>query len=161
MPFKVTQETKLQSFQFRVIHRIIPCNKWLYNITVKSSSKCDFCNEEDNLLHYFIYCPNTNLLWKCFFNWWYTITKIDIKETLDEHILFGYPGNNEIETVLNFCVLLAKWFIYCRKLNNNNDMDFYQYQVQLKERLYIERMLCIKNNSPQNFDKWSIIYEHM
>ena len=159
MPFTVTRETRLQSFQFRIIHRIIPCNKWLFNITVKESSKCSFCNNEDNLMHYFIYCKNVKLFWKCFFNWWYAISKVAIDETLDEHILFGFPGNSEIEMVLNFCMLLAKWFIYCKKLNGKNDLDLYEYLLILKERLQIERAICLKNN--QNFDKWNFIYEQI
>ena len=60
-PFKIARETNLQSFQYRVIHRIIPCNKWLHSITVKSSSLCDFCKNEDNLIHYFMHCSNTKL----------------------------------------------------------------------------------------------------
>ncbi len=29
--FKCCRDTKIQSFQFRIIHRIIPCNQWLKN----------------------------------------------------------------------------------------------------------------------------------
>ena len=139
MPFKNARETNLQSFQYRVIHRIIPCNKWLHNITVKSSSLCDFCENEDNLIHYFMHCSNTKIFWNYFFNWWHTITEMLIENILDEHILFGFPSNCDIVTVLNFCVLFAKWYIYCKKLNNNNDFDLYEYQVQLKQRLLFEK----------------------
>ena len=34
MSFMVTRETRLQSFQYRILHRIIPCNKWLFDITI-------------------------------------------------------------------------------------------------------------------------------
>ncbi len=34
-PFKCCSETKIQSFQYKPIHRIIPCNSWLNNITIK------------------------------------------------------------------------------------------------------------------------------
>ena len=160
-PFRVTRETKLQSFQFRIIHRIIPCNKWLHNITLIANSKCNYCDKEDNLMHYFLYCPNTEIFWKCFFNWWNSLSGIVIKEILEEHIIFGYPGDGEIQTVLNFCVILAKWFIYCKKLNSKNDIDLYQYLIQLKERLHIERLLCYKNNNQHIFDKYNFIYENL
>ena len=158
-PFIITRETKLQSFQYRLIHRIIPCNKYLFNITVKHTSTCSFCENEDNLLHYFLYCQNTDLFWKCFFNWWHGITGINICETMDEHILFGYPGTSDVEKILNYCVLLAKWFIYCKKLNGKNNLDLYEYLIMLKERLQIEKMICLKNN--QSFDLWNSIYEQL
>ena len=158
-PYKITRETRLQSFQYRLIHRIIPCNKWLYNITVKKSSKCAFCDNEDDLLHYFIYCHKTDLFWKCFFNWWYAISDITIDETLEEHILFGYPGNSDVEKVLNYCVLLAKWFIHCKKIQEKSDLDLYEYLIVLKERLSIEKIICSNNN--QSFEKWNFIYEQL
>ena len=161
MPFKITHETKLQSFQYRVIHRIIPCNKWLHNISIKSTSKCTYCDKEDNLIHYFIHCPNTDMFWKCFYKWWYKISNIAIEDTLEEHILFGYPGSSDVETVLNFCVLFAKWFIYCKKLNERNDIDLYEYLVKLKERLHIEELLCLKNNNQSAFKKWVFLYEQL
>ena len=161
MPFLVTRETKLQSFQYRLVHRIIPCNKWLYNISIRETSKCTFCDNEDTIIHYFLKCPNTNLFWKCFYNWWYTITHITIQDSLEEHILFGYPGNSDVEIVLNFCILFAKWFIHCNKINDSNDIDLYEYLVRLKQRLRIEKMLCFKNNKQQSFDKWNLIYDYM
>ncbi len=35
LPFSTTKDTKHQSFQFRIIHKIIPCNKWLQTIKIK------------------------------------------------------------------------------------------------------------------------------
>ena len=34
--FKVVRETKFQSFQFVLIHRILNCNKKLYDMKIKS-----------------------------------------------------------------------------------------------------------------------------
>ena len=34
LPFRICRETQLQSFQSRVLHRIIPCRIWLTNIKV-------------------------------------------------------------------------------------------------------------------------------
>ena len=115
MPFTVTRETKLQSFQYRLVHRIIPCNKWLYDITIRDSSLCSFCKEEDSLTHFFIHCKITKAFWISFFHWWHRTSGIDIQNTLDEHILFGYPGNNDVEDVLNYCMLFGKYYIYCKK----------------------------------------------
>ena len=35
--FKVVRETKIQSFQFKLVHRIINCNKKLFDMKIKAS----------------------------------------------------------------------------------------------------------------------------
>ncbi len=54
LPFKTVRDTKIQTFQCRIIQNIIPCNKWLDNIKIKNSPVCDYCNKVDDLPHYFI-----------------------------------------------------------------------------------------------------------
>ncbi len=36
---------------------------------------------------------------------------------------FGYPGEEDIIQIINYCVLLAKYSIYINKLNGNNTLD--------------------------------------
>ena len=60
LSFKITTETKLQSFQYKLVHRVIPCNKWLNDIRIKDSSKCSYCDKIDNLTHFFIHCEKTS-----------------------------------------------------------------------------------------------------
>ena len=142
-----------------LVHRIIPCNKWLYDITICESSLCSFCKEEDSLTHFFIHCKTTKSLWISFFHWWYRTSGIDIQNTLDEHILFGYPGNNDVEDVLNYCILFGKYYIYCKKLYGSNNIDFYDYLVRLKERLTFEKHIC--QTQSEAFEKWVFIYEQL
>lgn len=51
--FKSVRETKIQAFQFRLLHKILPCNKYLKDIRVKSSDSCSFCDLQDTLVHFF------------------------------------------------------------------------------------------------------------
>ncbi len=41
LPFTTVRDTKIQTFQYRIIQNIIPCNKWLHNIKIKNSPVCD------------------------------------------------------------------------------------------------------------------------
>ncbi len=36
LPFNTVRDTTIQSFQYRILHKIIPCNKWLYTIKIKN-----------------------------------------------------------------------------------------------------------------------------
>ncbi len=66
------RETKLQSLQFKIVHRIIPCKKWLHEQKVISSPSCEMCKEEkvDDMTHHFMECSGLNNFWNIFENWW-------------------------------------------------------------------------------------------
>ncbi len=53
-------ERHLQTFQYRILHHIITCSEWLFNIKIKYSNICSFCNETDTLLHFFVKCRKEN-----------------------------------------------------------------------------------------------------
>ena len=72
--YKSVQETQLQSFQYKIIHRIIACNKKLFDMKIKDSPTCNFCNKIDDIDHFFFYCPIVQTVWRLFFNWWNNLT---------------------------------------------------------------------------------------
>jgi len=163
LPFKTVRNTKIQTFQYRLIHRIIPCNKWLNNIKIKDSPACDFCDKIDDLPHFFLQCPEVKLFWKYWFNWWERISEIYIRNNpnMPELILFGFPGTIDIIHVLNFCILYTKYYIYIQRLYNKNKLDLYTCLVQLKYALKIEHDICLNQNSEKNFEKFNIIYDNI
>ena len=55
-PFKYKYSSILQWFQIRIIHRILPTKKYLYQIKTIDSPICTNCNQEETLTH---------LLWTC------------------------------------------------------------------------------------------------
>jgi hypothetical protein len=51
----ITKDTKLQNFQFKLLHIILPVNSFLYKCGLKETELCTFCMEtKENLLHLFI-----------------------------------------------------------------------------------------------------------
>ena len=52
-PFFTCRSTKLQSFQYRLLHRTITCNHWLFKVKIKDSPLCDWCKEDDTIEHFF------------------------------------------------------------------------------------------------------------
>ena len=59
LPFKSTIDTKLRSFQYKYIMRILPTNKFLTKCNIISSSLCDFCDRQPETLEH--------LFWECHF----------------------------------------------------------------------------------------------
>ena len=44
---KVTKDTRVRWFQYRLIHRILPTNTFLFQINIFDSPLCRFCNLEN------------------------------------------------------------------------------------------------------------------
>ncbi len=64
MPVICSRHTSIQAFQYKIIHRTLPCNEWLKNIKIKPDSKCTYCNNTDSITHFLIDCKSNNLFWK-------------------------------------------------------------------------------------------------
>ena len=55
-PFKLSLGTKMQWFQTRIYHQILPTKKYTYNMKYVVSPSCSFCQEEETINH---------MLWQC------------------------------------------------------------------------------------------------
>ncbi len=146
---------------------IISClMAWEVDILVIKRSRvivgCTFWNNVDDLINFFIYCENTKQFWTSSYKWWNNISEFNIgrNDIFEECTLFGYPGEEDIIHILNYCVLLAKYFIYTNKLNGNNTLDLYSDFVLLKRKIYIEKTNCFPNKiNHYCFEKWLFLYE--
>ena len=67
IPYQCTKSTKLQSLQYRILHRFIPTRRYLYIRNVTNSPQCAYCNSEDTLEHFFYLCSNVKQIWKKIF----------------------------------------------------------------------------------------------
>ncbi len=77
----------------------------------------------------------------------------------EECILMGFPETYDDILVLNYCILYTKYYIFIQQLFNNNELDLYVCQTQVKLALNIEHSICKKQNEHQKFIKVSHIYE--
>ncbi len=71
-------------------------------------------------------------------------------------MLFGFPGENKIFKVINFVYSLQST-IYIQQLINTNKIDFYDYLVGLKQKLQIEKIICIDEGNPSKFEQFEFI----
>jgi hypothetical protein len=161
LAFNITRETKLQSFQYRIIHRTITCREKLFQIKLNQSPQCLFCNKVDNIIHFLLLCKKTKEFWQSFFQWWNRLSDLKIPpdcECLEESILFGFQPGGDVFDVLNYCILNAKFFIHRQKLFYENAIDFYDFLCELKYKLEIERSIYSKNSNQECFSKFIFVY---
>jgi hypothetical protein len=155
---KAVQDTKLQSFQYKILNRILPCNESLHKMKLKLSSKCDTCKETETLEHLLYLCKETKLFWKYLVNWMDSCLNMSIKLS-ETDILFGIPFSNDADLrELNFIIMHAKWFIYRSKLKQEN-IFLMSFLTNLKYHVQIEHFIeCIKITDRGIANKWDKLY---
>ena len=91
-PVKVSNESQMQSFQFKILHRIIAYNHWLHTMKVKDWPNWIFCKENDDVIHFFATCKRVTDFWRSFENWWIQ-TSGDAGQLGIQTVMFGVVSN--------------------------------------------------------------------
>jgi hypothetical protein len=146
-PYKSCRDTKLQSLQYRLIYRVVNCQKKLFDWKIVDNPICKFCNNIDDIRHFFMLCGKVKKFWFDILRWWNRIsdTKIVIESfDIEECILFGFRLLSDIFIPLNHIILLGKEYIYYERIFGNNNICMYNFLPQLKFKLEIE-MKCLES----------------
>ena len=154
---RFTTDTTLRWFQYRITHRIIATNEYLYKIKVKGNNLCTFCNQDvETIEHLFIGCEKVEILWNNIEQWIYE--KCNVMLNFSKHeIIFGKYGKPFIAQ--NMIVILVKYYIYknrCRgqqlhfpsiKLDiiHYYKMEKYIYHINRKFKQFYLRWELFKN----------------
>ncbi len=75
LPIIVLRNTNIRTFQYKALHRVIPCNKWLYNIKIKDCEICEYCNKVDDIVHFFLKPLKVRDFWNE--NWFECLSEVN------------------------------------------------------------------------------------
>ena len=163
LPFQSCRSTKLQTFQYRILHRIITCNHWLYNAKIKDTPECSNCKNDDTIEHFFLLCPYIAPFWKRFKKWWNRTAGIKLRlETLTENeILFGFQSQNKYGITFNHVLLLAKKYIHDTKMSDGN-ICFYTFLGILKQQISYEMEIDFRTVKAQvSESKFALLFDQL
>ena len=136
IPYRCTKSTKLQTFQYQIIHRFITTNKFLHVRGIVESASCKYCQSIDTIVHYFFACRSVREFWNKVFQFINRNTLPERHIVNVSNILFGII---DAPSVVNLIILLAKHYLYICKRNERmiNVDSFLEYvgKVQRTELL--------------------------
>lgn len=156
IPYRSIRETKIQAFQYRLLHRIIPCNKYLSNIRIRQDDLCPNCGERDTLQHFFLDCSTVQEFWTKLGDW--LAANADFRLPLTPStVLFGKPYDSPTDKISNFILLVAKFFIYRQRLFHGTDLNIIQFLMELRNKLKVEKFICGLEGKPNKFNPWKRI----
>jgi hypothetical protein len=145
---KVIRNTKIKAFQYKLLYNLVPCNSYLHKIKRNDTDKCDACGKVDDISHHFLECHTVKMFWNSFRQWWngwtgenFLINRINI--------LAGILDKKQ--ELLNACILLGKWHVYKKKLNQES-IFFYKFLCDLKYYISTEKTIALRNNKISNYE---------
>ena len=131
---------------------------------MKTNPQCKYCsdNEDDTIEHYFFQCTDVLIFWNSFCRWWKDIH--DFSFALKEQdIIFGVENENCVKCidVLNFCILLGKYYIYNTK-RNQGKISILEYKHVMKNKIEILKVLYDTSGKSQYFhEHWARLYNNI
>ena len=112
--YTITNNAKLRSFQFRILHSAIVLNRHLYRWRIKKSPNCSICETKETMIHLFWECPQTVKLWADVKKYCSEYAPLEICNINKENI-FTNLVNPAAGHVFNFICLVVKQQIYAAK----------------------------------------------
>ena len=107
IPYICLWETKLQSFPYKIIKRIISCNKNLFDMKIKNSPTRSYCDQTYDIGHFFFMCKDVYEFWKRICAWWNTLEYDDVDFAAFPNVktvIFGSQWITQTVAVLNLCI---------------------------------------------------------
>lgn len=108
-PYSTMRGTKMQSFAFKLVYRIIPCNEYLHKIRIKDNPTCAFCESSDSIVHFFYECTSVTALWSALISWWEDYLDLTLSNLVVAEILFCIHRQVRQQKLINW-ILLCKIF---------------------------------------------------
>ena len=142
LPFTITNGVKTIMFQYKVIHNLLPTRATRFRDGLLDSATCNVCNDKEQTLnHLLINCAAAVSFWTSFLVWWNT--KTNEKLILNpSHILYGWHERTRHWWILNYCLLIAKYYIFCTSLRED-DLDLQNYLLVTHEKLETLKEIAI------------------
>ena len=158
-PFLTTKDTKLRWFQYRISHKILTTNSFLYKIKLRSNDLCTFCLlEPESIVHLFCECEKVKTFWNSLMRWLKDKCSHIYDLSLDqEFILFGCRNNVYTDKVFDLIILFAKYFIYRCKVKNIS-LNLIHFKSELHLRYNIEKAIHFGQSTQNKFYSMWMLY---
>ena len=152
LTYRTTMDTRLRWFQTRLMHRILPTNKYLFMCKLIDSPLCSFCDQEqDSLSHIFWSCPEIYAFWMSLQD--YIHDKCAHTSNFlfsEELILFGVQNRVHSDLVMDLIILQTKFYIWKCKIQRKLPRIPILIQI-LKARHSTEKQVAFSMNKNNFF----------
>jgi len=94
----------------------VPFNAWIYIRKVVNTNNCQYIyctnNNLDDVNHYFVMCHPVDRYWESFVTWWNSLKYSKLNQLAEDNIILGFPFETNEDIIFNYCLIVAKYYIY-------------------------------------------------
>lgn len=155
--YKITRETKLQSFMYKVLHRVIPCNNYLKQIRIKEADWCPFCDGTDTVTHFLFTCAKVRPFSSAVCLWFSQADNLYLDRLTPEEFMWEIDRSAHRASVVNTITLMVKYYIYRQKLYFNGELCLLQWLTEFRTRLQTEQWIRAKIGGKKKLQQWKQI----
>ena len=134
--------------QSKIIHRIYASKSKVSKFVTEMNGNCEYCNIEKNIVHIFYECEEIKTFWKIFKTWINHITNINLEFKIEDSI-FVIHRTIPFNTVINFCVLIGKFFIHI--CSNERKRPILMDYIATLKHLIIEKQVYDRKGKSGKF----------
>ena len=158
LPKTCNQDTWMQMFQYKILHRILATNSKLFLYKIFESPLCSFCNSEnESILHLFCECDITTGIWQDIIDW-LNSQGFNFEYLNDSQIILG---DLRLDAVVNRILLTTKIAIFQNK-EKSKPPTLFQVLSMLKSQFKIEKFNAEKTGKRKFFRGfWAPIWRKM
>ena len=151
LPFLCTREPKLRIFQFKLLHRRISTNRYLFKIGISSSELCSFCeNLSETLLHLFWECPQVKIVWNKVKTWLGNYSYFS-KKSFSLQSCLGFEDDST-DLLFHHALLISRYHIFWAKsMHHRPSREL--FIRNFLTCLEVERRFSLKNGFLTKFNK--------
>ena len=117
----------MQTFQYKIICRILNCGYNLYKWKLTESPFCVYCRQIDTIEHHLYLCAYSKKFWELFEKWVSKYLSPTLQLTICE-IMFGknIRESDNVTKVINVLINYGKWYINHKRTNEKN-LCFFEF----------------------------------
>ena len=136
---RTTQDTKLKWFEYKILYRLVPTNRYLCQRNLKDTSICNLCNgAEQTIQHLFWSCDIVHTFWLRIQNEVHDSGNFRDQVFHEELVIFGKKEGIKTDKILDLIILAGKYYIFMCKTQDTLPM-WNQFKPYMKRRLEIEK----------------------
>lgn len=152
--FRTVKETKLQSFQFQVLHAITPCRKYLRQLRLADDDLCTHCRITDYIFHFFFKRDLVKTLWSSICLWLANEVDIHLHNITPKEAVLGVDDISPKGRITNFILLHFRFFVHRQRLFHNNKMELLHWLSELRSRLWTMKFNLKFEGKAHLFNRW-------
>ena len=141
----------MQSFQYKILNRILNCRERLYRWKITDTNICLYCETADTLENHLFLCKENQIVWNKLEKW--IADNLETKFKLTEcEVIFGIPLYNDQHIFLfNFLIIITKWFIN-KKKSLNEPLYFIELLNTIRNKITL--VIAINKSSEIENEEW-------